>query len=220
MLKINEFFYSVQGEIDIGKPAIFIRTQGCNMEPKCTFCDSSYSWNEGKKMSNEQLFEAITPFLEKCNYIIFTGGEPTIQIKDIINFMKFMKEKKYDLEYGLESNGLLAPKELLRFNYISISPKKQNFNLNSLNNINFLNNLDLENKVRFKFVYENKKDLWFEKVIKQVGINKKYVYIMPEGMFRDKQISKMEEVVEYCKNKGYNFTPRLHTLIWDNRRKV
>lgn len=31
MPRISEIFYSVQGEIDIGVPSIFVRFSGCNL---------------------------------------------------------------------------------------------------------------------------------------------------------------------------------------------
>lgn len=213
-MRICETFYSVQGEIDIGKPAIFIRLQGCNMQPKCSFCDTSYSWNEGKEMNNNEIYEEILPYLRKCNYIVFTGGEPTCQLNDIVSFMDYLKEKIITMYYGIETNGLIFLEDLKRFDNISVSPKKQNINIETLKKfmkIPF---------VRFKFVYETTDDLWFEQVIESIDVEKKYVYIMAEGKTREEQLNKMDEVIEYCKEHNYNFTPRLHTLVWGNKRAI
>ncbi len=43
---------------------------------------------------------------------------------------------------------------------------------------------------------------------------------MPEGRTKKEQLKRMNEVIEYCKEKGYNFSPRLHILVWDKKRKV
>ena len=41
MRKINEIFYSLQGEgFHTGTPAVFIRFSGCNL--KCSFCDTQH----------------------------------------------------------------------------------------------------------------------------------------------------------------------------------
>ena len=41
MKKINEIFYSLQGEgFHVGTPAVFVRFSGCNL--KCEFCDTRH----------------------------------------------------------------------------------------------------------------------------------------------------------------------------------
>ena len=64
MRKINEIFYSLQGEgYHTGTPAIFVRFSGCNL--KCDFCDTQHE--EGKMMTDDE---------------IITGGEPSLWIDD------------------------------------------------------------------------------------------------------------------------------------------
>ena len=47
MLKINEIFYSIQGESSFnGMPCIFIRLTYCNL--RCSYCDTEYAFYEGK----------------------------------------------------------------------------------------------------------------------------------------------------------------------------
>ena len=58
MRKINEIFYSLQGEgFHTGTPAVFVRFSGCDL--KCPFCDTRHE--EGTQM-------------------ILTGGEPSLWI--------------------------------------------------------------------------------------------------------------------------------------------
>lgn len=219
MIKLTEWFYSIQGEIDVGKPAIFIRTNGCSMQPKCKFCDSKYSWNNGKNYTIKQLYDEIKDDLKKCKFIVFTGGEPMLQIKEIIKFMDYVSQNIRDeVEFGIETNGLHFSNELQYFDYISVSPKKQNFKIDTLRKFN-KSRIEKELNVRFKFVYETN-NLWFENIIKKLNLDKNIVYIMPEGQTKKEQNNKMIKVIEYCKEKGYNFAVRLHILIWNKRRKV
>lgn len=52
MRKINEIFYSLQGEgYHTGTPAVFIRFSGCNL--KCDFCDTRHE--EGEMMTDEDI---------------------------------------------------------------------------------------------------------------------------------------------------------------------
>ena len=49
-LKINEIFYSLQGESSrIGIPTTFIRLTGCPM--RCNYCDTAYAFSEGKNLT-------------------------------------------------------------------------------------------------------------------------------------------------------------------------
>ena len=75
MRKINEIFYSLQGEgFHTGTPAVFVRFSGCNL--KCSFCDTRHE--EGILMSDEDILQAISAF--PSNVVILTGGEPSLWI--------------------------------------------------------------------------------------------------------------------------------------------
>ena len=72
-MKINEMFYSVQGEGRyIGKPAFFIRTTGCNL--RCDFCDTKYAFKEGKDIPVDDIIKLTS----KYDHIVITGGEPLL----------------------------------------------------------------------------------------------------------------------------------------------
>ena len=76
MLTINEIFYSIQGESTYaGKPCVFVRLTGCDL--RCTWCDTTYSFHEGRKMSVDDVMEEVgrygSPLVE------VTGGEPLLQ---------------------------------------------------------------------------------------------------------------------------------------------
>lgn len=78
-LKVNELFYSIQGEgANAGMPAVFIRLAGCNL--KCPFCDTQH------ESYTEMTVEVLKTEVEKyhCPNIIWTGGEPTLQLTDEI----------------------------------------------------------------------------------------------------------------------------------------
>jgi len=76
MLKINEIFYSIQGESSLtGLPTVFIRTSGCHL--RCSYCDTKYAYYEGKKQSSEDIIEEISKY--PCKRVCLTGGEPLLQ---------------------------------------------------------------------------------------------------------------------------------------------
>ena len=66
MLKINEIFHSIQGESSkSGTPCVFIRLTYCNL--RCSYCDSEYSFYEGKDMSISEILKNIEKY--NCNLV-------------------------------------------------------------------------------------------------------------------------------------------------------
>ena len=76
MLTINEIFHSIQGEsTHSGRPCVFVRLTACDL--RCTWCDTPYAFSEGRKMSVDEVCEAVTRF--DCPLVEVTGGEPLLQ---------------------------------------------------------------------------------------------------------------------------------------------
>ncbi|RLJ05482.1 MAG: 7-carboxy-7-deazaguanine synthase, partial [Candidatus Aenigmatarchaeota archaeon] len=76
MLKVNEIFYSIQGESTFaGFPCIFIRLTGCNL--RCRYCDTKYAYEEGYDIPVGRILATVKKF--DCGLIEVTGGEPLIQ---------------------------------------------------------------------------------------------------------------------------------------------
>ncbi len=76
MLKVNEIFYSIQGESFFsGIPFVFVRLTGCNL--RCSYCDTKYAYEEGKEVTVEQILKEVKKY--KCPYVEITGGEPLLQ---------------------------------------------------------------------------------------------------------------------------------------------
>ena len=74
MKKINEIFYSIQGEgYRTGTPAVVVRFSGCNL--KCPFCDTQHS--SGREMSDEKIIQEICFY--PTRFVVFTGGERGLQ---------------------------------------------------------------------------------------------------------------------------------------------
>ncbi len=113
-LNVNEIFYSLQGEGGrSGQPSIFIRLAKCNLT--CSFCDTDFE--RGVKMTTEEILRQIEPF--GCKWIIWTGGEPTLQLNEAV--VAFFKEKGY--LQAIETNG--TRRVPFGIDYITCSPKQQ-----------------------------------------------------------------------------------------------
>jgi organic radical activating enzyme len=116
-LNVNEIFYSLQGEGGrTGQASIFIRLAKCNLA--CSFCDTDFE--RGVKMSLEEVLKEIEQY--NCKWIIWTGGEPALQLNDKI--VAFFKERGY--LQAIETNG--TKRMPSGIDYITCSPK-QNFEI-------------------------------------------------------------------------------------------
>lgn len=77
MRKINEIFYSLQGEgFYTGTPAVFVRFSGCNL--KCPFCDTQHE--EGVMMTDEEILAEVER--HPARHVVLTGGEPSLWIDE------------------------------------------------------------------------------------------------------------------------------------------
>ncbi len=100
-LEVSEIFYSIQGESTYaGLPCAFVRLAQCNLN--CSYCDSRYSHQPGRMMSQDEIMLALAAFPVKL--VEITGGEPMLQ-DNVIDLM----DKLYRAGYMilLETNGSL-----------------------------------------------------------------------------------------------------------------
>jgi len=101
VLKVNEIFYSIQGESSYaGRPCVFVRLTGCNL--RCSYCDTQYAYNEGDLMEIGDVLKRVASY--KCPLVEVTGGEPLIQ-KETPYLIHSLLEAGH--EVLLETNGSL-----------------------------------------------------------------------------------------------------------------
>lgn len=115
-MKVNEIFYSIQGEGHYaGTPAVFVRLQGCNLN--CKFCDTNHS--AGKEMSIMMILQQVQKYPAKV--VVITGGEPLLQ--DIEPLVDTLQKHRYKV--NIETNGTIPMTDSLAFklNWITCSPK-------------------------------------------------------------------------------------------------
>lgn len=114
-LRLVELFESLQGEgANTGRLVVFVRLTGCNLN--CAFCDTEYN-KVAWELTPKELLARVQEDFPSCKSIIWTGGEPTLQLTEEI--VALFKEAGY--WQAIESNGLKpAPMGL---DYITLSPK-------------------------------------------------------------------------------------------------
>mgnify|MGYP002651369168 CR=1 FL=1 len=123
-LRVNEIFYSLQGEgAKAGMANVFIRLSGCKTKDACyasgVRCDTEFE--SGEEWKPEDIVEWINEGLETMHNpfasIIWTGGEPAQQLDaEIVAYFK--KEGHFQ---AIETSGLFPVPEGL--DYVAVSPK-------------------------------------------------------------------------------------------------
>tara|TARA_B100000029_G_scaffold305942_1_gene298804 strand:+ start:49 stop:684 length:636 start_codon:yes stop_codon:yes gene_type:complete len=204
MLKINEIFYSIQGESTYnGMPCIFIRLTYCNL--RCSYCDTEYSFYEGKDMSIEQIMDEIQKY--ECKLVEVTGGEPLMQ-EESIDLMQTLIEKKYSVM--LETGGSLpiskVPKEVIKI----IDFKCPTSNMQKKNDWSILNDLQMHDEI--KFVIGNKEDYdWAKNKIQKYNLMDRKILFSPVHDVLDSK-SLSEWILK--DNLKVRFQIQLHKYIW------
>ena len=118
--RINEIFYSLQGEgVRAGCPSLFVRFSKCNL--LCTVeshgfdCDTEFE--SGHDMSVEAIVAELRHLSGGCEWVVLTGGEPSLQVDQ--RLVEALHAAGYKL--AVETNG---SRELpAGLDWITVSPK-------------------------------------------------------------------------------------------------
>jgi 7-carboxy-7-deazaguanine synthase len=232
-LPISETFYSIQGEGKLtGVPSFFIRVSGCNL--RCGWCDTPYaSWNpEGERQGVAELIAAARA--SGAGHAVLTGGEP-MMFDEIVPLADGLRQA--GLHVTIETAGTIArpvPCDLM-----SISPKLSNstpaegdardpggawrarheqrrLNLAALQGL-----LDAHPAPgrQLKFVVARADDLAeIDALLARLSNwTREDVLLMPEGVTTPSP-DRLAWVVEACRSRGWRLSPRVHLVLFGNRR--
>jgi 7-carboxy-7-deazaguanine synthase len=101
-MQITEIYKSLQGESTYaGLPCIFVRLTGCNL--RCTWCDSEYTFQGGRKMTQEEIWNEVAHLSPNGGLVEITGGEPMLQERELVPLMRQLLENRYQVL--LETSG-------------------------------------------------------------------------------------------------------------------
>lgn len=201
-MKISEIFESIQGEGPwIGYPTVFVRLHGCNLN--CSFCDTRYSKEGGYTEYDPR--ELANSILERrSNFIVFTGGEPTLQMDELKITIGAIRKGDPLKSIAIETNGTQEFDSTL-FDVVVVSPKSMAVvaRWSSVPN------------VYMKFLASDEHDV--ENVRRQMGMNifSNVPYIMPIGVDAEGIKSTSKVLVNSIIANGLDviLSPRLHVLM-------
>ena len=120
VIKVNEIFYSLQGEgFRAGEPSVFIRLTGCDLT--CGFCDTEFESGEDIKLKD--LCRTVREYGD-CRWIVFTGGEPLLQLDEDI--LQYFKDEGFLIAIETNGNNRVTEEMWELIDWIVVSPKVAN----------------------------------------------------------------------------------------------
>ena len=209
-LKINEIYYSVQGEsTHSGCPCIFIRLTYCNL--RCSYCDTEYAFYDGKDMEITYIMSEIKRW--DCNLVEVTGGEPLFQ-DECIDLLNELVNSNY--EVMLETGGSLSisdvPKQVVKI----VDFKCPSSGMVKKNLWSIVDDLQAHDEV--KFVIGNREDFdWAKGRITEYSLDKTCTLLFsPTFGEIDPQ-----QIVEWilAENLPVRMQLQMHKMIWSPEEK-
>lgn len=214
-MKISEIFYSIEGEgIAIGKPEVFVRLTGCNLN--CNWCDTKYALTDGEEISIDEIMDEISKY--RCKNVSITGGEPLLQREELLKLIKQLKISGYWIQ--INTNGTIFDEETFRLiDLITMDCKCPSSGMKS--NQDYLKKTkDLFNsKSQFKFIISNEEDYDYAKnMTLSIFRNTLNIVFQPEWNSR-KFAKKLAELVKRD-IPNIRIILQQQKIIWGMRRKV
>ncbi len=225
-LVVSEIFGPTwQGEgPSLGRLAVFLRLGHCNLT--CEWCDTPYTWDWDRHDAVVELAVMTVDSAVRevarigAPLLVITGGEPLMQ-QQALGVLLARLPRGIDVE--IETNGTIIPSEEIRARVarFNVSPKLANAGVRDAKRVKprALAALNATGKATFKFVVSSAEDLAeVRRMVEEHSL--KPVYIMPEGTTSDAILDGLRDLSPTVLEHGWNITPRLHVLIWGDRRGV
>lgn len=195
-MKIVERFRTIQGEGRyVGIPVHLIRLHGCNLD--CEWCDTPQRKGEYIEEASYDVARTL-----QGNTILWTGGEPCLQLDEICEVISMSWGRKHHLE----TNGTILSPKLKRFDYISFSPKTVEAAKRCME-------FGLENLVSTDGKPFAKFDIKVVTDMQNVGLDiiQFATVLMPLTTGHEKKdLHIKQRVWDFCANNDKRYSPRIH----------
>jgi 7-carboxy-7-deazaguanine synthase len=227
---ITEIFKSIQGEgTRAGLPCVFIRLTGCNL--RCTWCDTAYAFQGGKKMSVEEVMMLVDELAGRAAgafganaavpLVELTGGEPLLQ-EEVYTLADKLLVAGYTVMIETSGERFVGrlPHKVIKIVDVKCpdSGEAQTFDMENLKELN------LEDEVKFvlstrrdyEFAREFTKEHHLASRVRQVLFSP--VFDDPQGKWQGLQ---PRQLVEWILADGLpvRLGLQLHKFVWDPATK-
>ena len=211
MLKVNEIFYSIQGESTAaGLPCVFVRLTYCNI--RCSYCDTEYAFYDGKDMEIAEVISEVKKY--DCKLVEITGGEPLVQMEECLELMKLLCNEGFKVL--IETGGSLSIKDIDQKVKIIMDLKCPTSGMEKKNlykNIDYLKSND-----EIKFVIGSREDFeWTKEIISNYSLNKKCEILFSVVFGKLEPVDLVDWIIEDKLN--VRFQLQMHKFIWHPETK-
>ena len=211
MLKVNEIYYSVQGESTFaGLPCVFVRLTYCNL--RCNYCDTEYAFYEGNDMSVSDIIEKVKEY--DCKLVEITGGEPLVQMDECLLLMNQLCDEGF--EVLIETGGSLSITDIDPRVKIIMDLKCPSSGMEKKNlyeNINYLKQND-----ELKFVIGSREDYdWSINIIQKHQLESKCKILFSVVYGKLEPVQLVNWILEDKLN--VRFQLQMHKFIWHPETK-
>lgn len=200
-------------------------------------CDTIDVWREADKTYGpSELLEdwearGWVDALTDGAHIVLTGGEPTLPArqKAFIGFVaEWLKADHAKPYVEVETNGTVEPQPVFTryVNHYNVSLKLSNSGMTENERLNpdairEYTSLASDGDAVFKFVVSREEDVAeIDDLVDEYGIPESAIMLMPAGATQDDLAMTYPDVAALCKERGWQFSPRLHVTIWDKMTGV
>jgi len=206
VLKINEIFYSIQGEsTKAGLPCVFVRLTHCNI--RCVYCDTEYAFYEGVDRTIDEVISEVESY--GCKLVEITGGEPLFQ-ENVHILMKKLCDLSYDVL--IETGGSLPIENIDKRVKIIMdlkTPYSKMEKKNRYENIQYLKPTD-----EVKFVIGSREDYeWVKEILDKYDLINNVVQVLLSPVFDKVENIELAEWI-LKDNLNIRFQLQMHKYIW------
>ena len=209
-IRINEIFYSIQGESSrIGFPTVFIRLTGCPM--RCSYCDTAYAFHQGNQLEIDTIISSVQQYSTK--FVTVTGGEPLAQ-KNCFDLLNQLCDLDYDV--SLETGGgidISAVNAKVKIILDIKTPKSREVENNFWPNLKQIKQMD-----EIKFVVADQEDFkWALQTIQEHQLDPKKILFSPVyGQLDGGLLAKW--ILDH--GVGARLQLQLHKILWGEKQGV
>jgi 7-carboxy-7-deazaguanine synthase len=204
-LRINEIFFSLQGEANaVGYPTVFVRLTGCPL--RCQYCDTEYAFHNGEWHELEAVVSRVLAYGAK--HVCVTGGEPLAQPTCLKLLSRLCAE---GLDVSLETSGALdiAPVDARVSRVVDVkTPGSTEVARNRVENFDLLTPRD-----QLKFVICSREDYdWSKAYLREHALAAKCQILFSPSFTQVRPVDLAEWILS--DRLPVRFQLQLHKVLW------